>query len=85
MTNFTKLMTAAAMAAALTASQAMAADGPGLPAGKPAGVKTAQHGSNHLLLIAGAALVTVAGIAIAVANSSSAECGSACLAPTTTS
>lgn len=84
MTKFGKVMTAAAMAAALTASQAMAADGPGLPAGKPAGVQTAQHGSHHLLLIAGAALVTVAGIAIAVANSNNADCGSACAAPTTT-
>jgi len=52
-------MTAAAMAALLTGSQAMAADGPQLAPGKPVGVQTAQHGSRHLLLIGGAALAVV--------------------------
>jgi len=85
MTKLRTAVTAAAMAALLTGTQAMAADGPLLAPGKPGGVKEAQRGTSHLLLIGGAALVAVVGIAIAVANSDDAQCGSACTAPTTTS
>ena len=62
MTKFRTAMTAAAMAALLTGSQAMAADGPQLAPGKPSGVLTAQRGSHHLLLIGGAVLVVVVGM-----------------------
>jgi hypothetical protein len=85
MTKLRTAVTAAAMAALLTGTQAMAADGPLLAPGKPGGVQEAQRGTSHLLLIGGAALVAVVGIAIAVANSDDAQCGSACTAPTTTS
>jgi hypothetical protein len=84
MTKFRTAMTAAAMAALLTGSQAMAADGPQLAPGKPVGVQTAQRGSSHLLLIGGAVLAVVAGIAIAVATANNAQCTTACAAPTTT-
>jgi hypothetical protein len=82
MTKFGKALSAVAMAAVLTASQALAAEGP-LPApGKPAGVTAAQH-SSKLLLIGGAALVTVIAIVIATQSSSNAVCGAACVAPAT--
>ena len=78
-------MTAVAMAALLTGSQAMAADGPQLVPGKPVGVQTAQRGSRHLLLIGGAALAVVVGIAIAVATSNNPQCTTACATPATSS
>ena len=84
MTKFRTSMTAAAMAALLTGSQAMAADGPLLAPGKPSGVQSAQRGSRHLLLIGGAALLVVAGIAVAVAQSDNAQCSTACTPPSTT-
>jgi hypothetical protein len=84
MAKFRTAMTAAAMAALLTGSQAMAADGPQLAPGKPVGVQTAQHGSRHLLLIGGAALAVVVGIAIAVATTNNSQCTTACTTPTTT-
>ena len=84
MTRFRTAMTVVAMAAALTASQAMAADGPALAPGKPAGVQAAQHGS-HLLLIAGAAALLVGGVVIAIATSNNSGCGSACSTPATSS
>lgn len=77
-------MTAAAMAALLTGSQAMAADATTLAPGKPSGVQAAQRGSRHLLLIGGAALAVVAGIAIAVASTDNSKCTTACVTPTTT-
>ena len=82
MMKFEKVLMAAAMAAVLTASQAMAAEGPLAP-GKPGGVKTAQH-SSKLLLIGGAALVTVIAVVIATQSSSDAVCGTACSTPTST-
>jgi O-antigen ligase len=82
MTKFRTAMTAAAMAALLTGSQAMAADGP-LLAGKPGGVKQAQHVSK-LLLIGGAALVTVIAVVIATQSSDNQSCTTACAPPTTT-
>ncbi len=77
-------MTAAALAAILTGSQAMAADGPLLAPGKPGGVHAAQH-SSKLLLISGAVLVTVIAVVIATTTSSNAVCNAACMAPATTS
>jgi hypothetical protein len=82
MTKFGKTMMAVVTAAALTGSQAMAAD---LAPGKPAGVHAAQDmGRTPILLVAGAAVVTV--IAVVVANQSGDHpaCGSACNPPTTT-
>ena len=84
MTKFGTAMTAITMAALLTGSQAMAADGPLLAPGKPGGVETAQRGSSHLLLIGGAIVVTVVAIAIAVGTSDNQACTTACAAPTTT-
>jgi hypothetical protein len=83
MTKFRTAMTAAAMAALLTGSQAMAADGPLLAPGKPGGVKQAQHVSK-LLLIGGAALVTVIAVVIATQSSDNQSCTTACAPPTTT-
>jgi hypothetical protein len=77
-------VTAAAMAVLLTGAQALAADGPQLAPGKPVGVQTAQHGSRHLLLIGGAALAVVVGIAVAVATTDNSQCTTACAVPTTT-
>jgi hypothetical protein len=84
MTRFSKTMMAAVAAAALTASHAMAAEGTLAP-GKPSGVHAAQDmGRTPILLVAGAAVVTV--IAVVVANQSGDHpaCGSACNPPTTT-
>jgi hypothetical protein len=87
MMDFRKALTAAAMASVLTASQAMAADGPSLAPGKPAGVQAAQLGTGTTILLIGGAVILVA-IAIAVSNSGTnigAACGStACSAPTST-
>jgi hypothetical protein len=79
-------LVAAAMAAAMTASQAMAADGPlPLVPGKPAGVQTAQH-SSHMLLVLGAATLAVIGVVIAVTTTNNATCDTACTTtPATTS
>jgi hypothetical protein len=76
-------MTAAAMAALLTGSQAMAADGTMLAPGKPGGVQQAQRVSK-LVWIGGAVLVTVAAVVIATATSDNQVCTTACAAPTTT-
>ena len=76
-------MTAAAMAALLTGSQAMAAEGTMLAPGKPGGVKQAQHVSK-LLLIGGAVLVTIIAVAVAVGTTDNQSCTTACAAPTTT-
>lgn len=83
MTRFRSAMTTALMAAVLSASQAMAADGPLLAPGKPGGVRTAQRTSPSPLLITGVALVVVAGLGIAIATSNDTQCGSACAAPDT--
>ena len=83
MTKYRTAMIAMAAATAIAGSQALAADG-SLAPGKPAGVHQAARSPN-LLLIGGAALVAVAGIAIAVSQSNDAQCGTACTAPTTTS
>jgi hypothetical protein len=82
MTNFRTAMIAMTAAAAMLGSQALAADGKLAP-GKPAGVHQAARSPN-LLLIGGAALVAVVGIGIAIANGNDAQCGAACVAPTTT-
>ena len=83
MTSFRTAMIAMSVAAAMAGSQALAADGTLAP-GKPAGVRQAARSPN-LLLIGGAALVAVAGIAIAVSQGNDSQCGSACTSPTTTS
>ena len=67
--------------AAMAGSQAFAADG-SLAPGKPAGVTQAQRSPN-LLLIGGAAVIAVVGIAVAVSSSDNAGC-SATNCPTTT-
>ena len=82
MTKFGKALTAVAVAAVLTASQALAAEGPLLAPGKPAGVTAAQR-TSKLLLIGGAALVTVIAVVIATQNSNNAVCNAACQAPAT--
>jgi hypothetical protein len=82
MAKFTKAMTAAALAAVLTASQAMAAEGT-LAAGKPAGVQQAQSRGTSLLLIGGAAIITVIAVVVASQQGNNASCGTACTAPTT--
>ena len=81
MANFRTAMMAVAVAAAMTGSQALAAD-LSLAPGKPAGVHAAQHSPNLLWIGLG---VTVAVVAIVVAtqsSSSNAVCGAACVAPT---
>jgi hypothetical protein len=83
MTSFRTAMIATAVAAAMAGSHALAADG-ALAPGKPAGVRQAARSPN-LLLIGGAALVAVAGIAIAVSQGNDTQCGTACTAPSTTS
>jgi len=83
MTSIRTAMIATAVAAAMTGSSALAADATLAP-GKPAGVHQAAR-SPSLLLIGGAALVAVAGVAIAVSQSNNAQCGTACSSPTTTS
>jgi hypothetical protein len=75
MANFRMAMIALAAAAAMTGSQAMAAD-LSLAPGKPAGVQQAQHGTN-LLVIAGVATALVVGVVIATVGSSNAVCGAA--------
>ena len=82
MAKFTKAMTAAAMVAALTTAQAMAAEGTLTP-GKPAGVQSAQSKGTSLLLIGGAAIVTVIAVVVASQQGHSGDCGSACTVPTT--
>lgn len=72
MANFRMAALAMAVAAAMTGSQALAADG-ALAPGKPAGVQEAQH-HGHLLLIGGVTAVVVAGIVIAAANSGGSSC-----------
>jgi hypothetical protein len=78
MTNFRMAVLGLAAAAALAGSQALAAgaDMPLAP-GKPAGVQAAQRHHRNLLLIGGAAVLVVAGIAYAAATSSSANCPAA--------
>lgn len=76
MTNFRKAMTAMIVVAAMAGSQALAADG-ALAPGKPAGVQEARMGSPNLLLIGGAAVIAVVGIAVAISGSSDASCDAA--------
>ena len=83
MTSFRTAMIAMAVAAAMAGTQALAADGTLAP-GKPAGVRQAARSPN-MLLIGGAALIAVAGIAVAVSQGNDSQCGTACSAPTTTS
>jgi hypothetical protein len=83
MTSIRTATIAMAVAAAMAGSQALAADG-ALAPGKPAGVHQAARSPN-LLLIGGAALAAIAGIAIAVSQSNDSQCGTACSSPTTTS
>ncbi len=75
MRNFRSGVTAMVVVAAMAGSQALAADGILAP-GKPAGVHEAQR-SPSLLLIGGAAVVAVVGIAIAVSGSDNAACDAA--------
>ena len=83
MTSFRTAMIAVSVTAAMAGSQALAADGTLAP-GKPAGVHEAAR-SPRLWLIGGAALVAVAGVAIAVSNSNDSQCGAACVPASTTS
>ena len=88
MTNLRKAVTAVVVAAVLTGSQALAADG-SLAPGKPAGVQQARiHRPNLLLIGAG---VTIAVVAVAVGISSggtgtcsATQCSNATITPTTT-
>lgn len=73
MTNFRKAVTAMVVVAAMAGSQALAADG-ALAPGKPAGVHEARRGGPNLLLIGGAAVIAVVGIAVAISGSSGAGC-----------
>jgi hypothetical protein len=75
MKSFRKAMTAMAVVAAMAGSQALAADG-SLAPGKPAGVHQAARSPN-LLLIGGAAVVAVVGIAVAIGTSNNAVCSPA--------
>jgi hypothetical protein len=87
MANFRTAMMAVSVAAAMTGSQALAAD-LSLSPGKPAGVREAQHGHPNLLLIGAGVTAAVVGIVIATQSSSNAACGSACTvttSPSTTS
>ena len=75
---------AATMAGSLiSTSGALAADTTLAP-GKPAGVHQAAR-SPRLWVIGGAALLAVAGIGVAVANSNNSQCGAACVPASTTS
>jgi hypothetical protein len=80
MTNFRKAMTAMVVVTAMAGSQALAADG-ALAPGKPAGVHQAARSPN-LLLIGGAAVIAVVGIAVAVSGSNDAACDAAHCPPT---
>jgi hypothetical protein len=86
MANFRTAMMAVMAAAAMTGSQALAAD-LSLSPGKPAGVRQAQHGHPNLLLIGVGVTAAVVGIVIATQSSSNAACGTACpvTSPSTTS
>jgi hypothetical protein len=87
MANFRTAMMAVMAAAAMTGSQALAAD-LSLSPGKPAGVRQAQHGHPNLLLIGAGVTAAVVGIVIATQSSSDAACGAACTvttSPSTTS
>ncbi len=77
-------MTAMAVAAAMTASQALAAD-LSLTPGKPAGVRQAQHGSPSLLWIGLGVTVAVVGIVIATQSDSNAVCSATNCPPATVS
>lgn len=81
MTDFRKAAIAVAVVAAMTGTQALAADG-ALAPGKPAGVQQAQRHGHNMLLIAGAAAVVVVGVVVAATNSGSGSC-SAANCPTT--
>jgi len=81
--NSFRTATIAMAAAAAMAGSALAADG-SLAPGKPAGVHQAAR-SPSLLLIGGAALVTVVAVVVATQSSDNAGCGTACSSPTTTS
>ncbi len=76
-------MIAAVAAAAIAGTQAVAAD-VSLAPGKPAGVREAARHSPSLWLIGGAAAVAVVAVVVATQTTSDAVCGSACVAPTTT-
>jgi hypothetical protein len=80
MANFRTAMMAMAVAAAMTGTQALAAD-ISLAPGKPAGVHAAQH-SPSLLLIGLGVTVAVVAIVVATQSSSNAVCGAACVPPT---
>jgi len=79
-------MMAVTVAAAMTGSQALAAD-LSLSPGKPAGVRQAQHGHPSLLLIGAGVAVVVVGIVVATQSSGSAACSATnCpVSPSTTS
>ena len=81
MTNFRKAAIAVAVVAAMTGTQALAADG-ALAPGKPAGVQQAQRHGHNLLLIGAGVAVLVAGVAVAASSGGSGSC-SATNCPTT--
>lgn len=82
MTNFRKMMIAAA-ATAVMVLQTQAAEVSPLPAGKPAGVKEAQ-GSPNMLVALGVGVAVAGGLAIALTNSGDSSCGANCNPPPTT-
>ncbi len=83
MTNFRKMMIAAA-ATAMMVSHVQAAEVSPLPSGKPAGVKEAQGSPNPLIAL-GVAGVVAGGLAIALtADNGDGGCGAACNPPTST-
>jgi len=75
---------AVAVAAMVSTSALAAANDGALAPGKPAGVRQAARSPN-LLLIGGAALVAVVGIAVAVSQGNDSSCGTSCASPSTTS
>jgi hypothetical protein len=88
MTKLGKALTAAAMVAALTGTQVMAADSLSLAPGKPAGVQKAQ-GREGLPLIPILGAVAIIVVVAAVVGSQKGSggggaCGTSCSAPTST-
>ncbi|HEX2759495.1 MAG TPA: hypothetical protein VHM27_03230 [Rhizomicrobium sp.] len=82
MTNYRTMMIALA-ATGLIGSQTLAAETAPLPAGKPAGVRSAQGSPTPLLALGAVVLIGGAvGIAMAV-DDSGGSCGAACNPPTT--
>lgn len=82
MTNYRTMMIALA-ATGLIGSQTLAAETAPLPAGKPAGVRSAQ-GSPSPLLALGAVVLIGGAVGIAMAVDGDSGCGAACNPPPST-